>query len=40
MSDTHLLPGALLPNLFYLNPGELAEHKAIKTKVVQDVPLA
>ena len=40
MSDTHLFPGALLPSLFYLNPGELAEHKAIKTKVVQDVPLA
>ena len=26
--------------VFYLNPRELAEHKAIKTKVVQDVQLA
>ena len=40
MPDTHVLPGALLPRLFCLNPGELAKHKAIKTKVAQDVQLA
>lgn len=38
--DTHILPGTWLLNCFFLNPGELAEYKAIKTKMAQDIQLA
>lgn len=39
MLDALVLPGALIPSLFHLNPGKLAECKAIKTRVAQAVQL-